>query len=81
MLVVEYASLRICECAKHAIVALAQACSSQEFKECACGKCTGLPVLRCCRLALVVTPVSYLGLYAKHALGEATLNFLSRECF
>ena len=81
VLVVEYASLRICECSKHAIVALAQACSSQKFKECACGKCTGLPVLRCCRLALVVTPVSYLGLYAKHALGEATLNFLSRECF
>ena len=27
------------------------------------------------------TPVSYLGLYAKHALGEVTLNFLSRECF
>ena len=29
---------------------------SQEFKECACGKCTGLHVSRCCRLALVVTP-------------------------
>ena len=29
---------------------------SQEFKECACGQCTCLPVSRCCRLALVVTP-------------------------
>ena len=29
---------------------------SEEFQECACGKCTGLPVSRCCRLAFVVTP-------------------------
>ena len=29
---------------------------SQEFKDCVCCKFTGLPVLRCYRLALVVTP-------------------------
>ena len=32
-------------------------------------------------LALVEMPVSYLGLYAKHALVEVTLNFLSQESF
>ena len=34
------------------------AISFQEFKECACGKYTSLPVSRCCWLALGVIPVS-----------------------
>ena len=79
--VVEYASHpHVASGSKHAIVALAQGCSSQKYALVVNG--TGLHVLRCCRLALVVTPVSYLGLYAKHALGEADAKLpVARPCF
>ena len=57
----EHTSFSPRECFKHALGVSTQTFSSrepfpsQEFKECACGKCTGLPDSRCCRLALVVT--------------------------
>ena len=42
---------------KHAPVVKCTAVSSQEFKECACGKYTSLLVSRCCGHALVVKPI------------------------
>ena len=44
VLAVERTTLPILREFQDAIVVLAQACSSQKFKDCACGKCTGLPV-------------------------------------
>ena len=66
---------------------------SQEFRECACGECTGLLVSRCCRLALVITP-SFVsrtvrqactwGSYAKLPVARmfpVALEWRDRTCF
>ena len=71
-----------CACCKCTAV------SSQEFKECACGLYTSLPVSRCCGLAVVVIPSfrisngtssMHLGKHTRHLVARMFLACASRQ--
>ena len=65
----------------HALVVNAQALPPQAFKESACGKYTSLHVRDVASCVCGDTSFRISRQYTKHALGENTHNFLSREGF